>query len=287
MAGGKGTRLFPLTYAVSKQLLPIYDKPMVYYPISVLMLAGIRDILIISTPQDLPSYQRLFGTGSRFGINIEYAEQAEPNGLAEAFIIGENFIHDSNICLILGDNIFYGQKFSPLLHKAASKSVGATVFGYQVNDPRRFGVVAFDEHQRVKSIEEKPEHPQSNFAVTGLYFYDNSVIEIAKALKPSRRGELEISDVNREYMRKNMLSVELLGRGFTWFDTGTHDSFSAASDFVKTIEQHQGFKIACLEEIAHSKDWISDRDVDDAVKSYAKTPYGDYLERYLHTIRSA
>lgn len=284
LAGGAGTRLRPLTNGVSKHLLPVYDKPMVYYPISVLMLAGIRDILIISTPCDLGSYQRLLGDGSRFGVKFNYAKQSEPNGIAEAFIIGENFIQDSNVCLILGDNIFYGQKFSPLLKRAVSRSKGATVFGYQVNDPHRFGVIEFDERQNVKSIVEKPKFPKSNFAVTGLYFYDNSVVEIAKQVKPSSRGELEISDVNRVYLSERLLNVELLGRGFTWLDTGTHDSLNEASNFVRAIETHQGFKIACLEEIAHANDWITSCDLENAINLHSQTSYSMYLEKYLQRV---
>jgi glucose-1-phosphate thymidylyltransferase len=257
---------------------------MVYYPISVLMLAGIRDILIISTPHDLNSYQRLLGNGSRFGVKFDYAKQGKPNGIAEAFIIAEDFIEDSNVCLILGDNIFYGQNFSPLLKSAVSRLKGATVFGYQVNDPHRFGVIEFDDYQNVKSIEEKPKFPKSNFAVTGLYFYDNSVIEIAKTIEPSSRCELEISDVNQIYLNERLLNVELLGRGFTWLDTGTYDSLNEASNFVRTIEQHQGFKIACLEEIAHANTWIANRDLENAINLNAQTSYGIYLQKYLKRI---
>lgn len=287
MAGGSGTRLYPITLGISKHLIPIYDKPMIFYPISVLMLAGIRDILIISSPDALPAYRRLLGCGERFGINLEYAEQAKPTGLADAFIIGESFIQNDSVCLILGDNIFYGHNFTSILRKAMSLKKGATIFGYKVNDPYRYGVVEFDESFRVKSIEEKPKDPKSNFAITGVYFYDNSVIEIAKQIKPSDRGETEISDINKQYLNDDLLSVELLGRGFTWLDTGTHDSLNEASNFVKTIEQHQGFKIACLEEIAYSKMWLDDDGMQRAIKKHEKTAYGHYLLNYFERCRHA
>jgi len=277
LAGGSGTRLNPLTKGVSKQLLPVYDKPMIYYPISVLMLADIKDILIITTPQDLASYQRLLGNGQIFGLNISYEVQDKPNGLAEAFIIGEEFIGDDNVALILGDNIFYGQGFTPTLLNAKSKKIGATVFGYSVKDPSRFGVVEFDRHMRAISIEEKPSKPKSNMAVTGLYFYDNSVINIAKAVKPSARGELEITSINDAYLKQGNLSVEILGRGFAWLDTGTYESLLEASHFVQTIEMRQGYKIACLEEIAFSKGWLSIEQVKKSAESMDKNSYGKYL----------
>ncbi len=277
LAGGSGTRLFPSTRVVSKQLLPIYDKPMVYYPISVLMLAGIRDILVISTPTDLPLYERLLGDGSRFGTSLSYAAQPQPQGLAQAFLIGEDFIGDDCVTLVLGDNIFYGTAFSPKLLSASQRTVGATVFGYQVHDPTRFGVVEIDAHGRAISIEEKPENPMSDLAVTGLYFYDNDVVEIAKNVKPSDRGELEITSVNLEYMQQGRLSVEVLGRGYTWLDTGTHDSLLEASLFVKTIERHQGYKLACLEEIAFNNGWLSDADISAIVDALDGTTYGDYV----------
>ena len=277
LAGGSGTRLYPITKGVSKQLLPIYDKPMIYYPISVLMLAGIKDVLIISTPDDIESFQRSLGDGSDFGIHLEYAVQPSPDGLAQAFIIGEKFIGTSSVCLVLGDNIFYGQGFTPMLHEAVSRQKGATVFGYQVKDPERFGVVAFDENKRVISLEEKPNHPKSNFAVTGLYFYDNNVIDIAKQVTPSERGELEITTINQAYMKRGQLNVELLGRGFAWLDTGTHESLLEASQFVETIEKRQGYKVACLEEIAYNNGWLSKQQVLKVAKNMNKNSYGQYL----------
>ncbi|MDO6645474.1 glucose-1-phosphate thymidylyltransferase RfbA [Acinetobacter guillouiae] len=277
LAGGSGTRLYPITMGTSKQLLPIYDKPMIYYPLSVLMLAGINEVLIISTPEDLPNYEKMLGTGNEIGLKLSYKVQPSPDGLAQAFILGEEFIGDDNVCLILGDNIFYGQSFGAQLKRAAEKTVGATVFGYYVNDPERFGVVDFDAVGKALSIEEKPEQPKSNYAVTGLYFYDNKVIEIAKNIKPSHRGELEITDVNNVYLQQERLNVELLGRGFAWLDTGTHDSLLEASQFVQTVEHRQGLKIACLEEIAFNNGWIDANQLLNRATFFKKTGYGQYL----------
>ena len=277
LAGGSGTRLYPITQGVSKQLLPIYDKPMIFYPLSVLMLAGIREVLIISTSDDVGGYKRLLSDGAHFGIKITYEEQQKPDGLAQAFTIGEEFIGSDSVCLVLGDNIFYGQGFTPKLLEAASRKNGATIFGYQVKDPERFGVVEFDDKMNVVSVEEKPNHPKSNYAVTGLYFYDNDVVDIAKRVEPSARGELEITCVNNAYLKRGDLKVELLGRGFAWLDTGTHDSLLEAGSFVQTIEHRQGLKVACLEEIAYRSGWISKERLLKQANILSKTEYGEYL----------
>ncbi|CEA14955.1 MAG: glucose-1-phosphate thymidylyltransferase RfbA [Fermentimonas sp.] len=284
LAGGSGSRLYPITKGVSKQMLPIFDKPMIYYPISTLMLAGIKDILIISTPADLPGFKRLLGDGSDYGVNFEYAEQPSPDGLAQAFIIGEDFIGNDSVCLILGDNIFYGQSFRLMLQQAVANTENnrqATIFGYYVNDPERYGVVEFDINNKVKSIEEKPKNPKSNYAVVGLYFYPNSVVEIAKNIKPSARGELEITTVNEMYLNKEQLNLQLLGRGFAWLDTGTHDSLSEASTFIEVLEKRQGLKIACLEEIALLNGWISREDIKRIAEPMKKNQYGQYLLRLI------
>lgn len=279
LAGGSGTRLYPITKGISKQLIPIYDKPMIYYPLSTLMLAGIRDILVISTPEYTPLFESLLGDGSDFGINLSYKVQEHPNGLAEAFILGKEFIGSDSVCLILGDNIYYGSGLSKQLQEAAKKEDGATVFGYHVNDPERFGVVEFDENMHALSIEEKPEHPKSNYAVTGLYFYDNDVVEIAENLKPSDRGELEITDVNKEYLRRGKLDVKLMGRGYAWLDTGTHDSMLEAASFISTIQKRQNLKVACLEEIAYRMHWISREKLIELAQPLKKNDYGQYLLR--------
>lgn len=284
LAGGSGSRLYPITKGVSKQMLPIFDKPMIYYPISTLMLAGIKDILIISTPADLPGFKRLLGDGSDYGVNFEYAEQPSPDGLAQAFIIGEDYIGNDSVCLILGDNIFYGQSFRLMLQQAVANTENnrqATIFGYYVNDPERYGVVEFDINNKVKSIEEKPKNPKSNYAVVGLYFYPNSVVEIAKNIKPSARGELEITTVNEMYLNKEQLNLQLLGRGFAWLDTGTHDSLSEASTFIEVLEKRQGLKIACLEEIALLNGWISREDIKRIAEPMKKNQYGQYLLRLI------
>jgi glucose-1-phosphate thymidylyltransferase len=286
LAGGAGTRLHPITRGISKQLLPVYDKPMVYYPLSVLMLAGIRDVLLITTPEDQASYQRLLGNGSAFGIHLQYAIQPRPDGLAQAFIIGERFIGSSAVCLVLGDNVFFGQGFSPKLKEAATRQRGATVFGYQVKDPERFGVVEFDGAMRAVSIEEKPAKPKSHYAVTGLYFYDNDVVEMARRVQPSHRGELEITSINQMYLERGDLFVELLGRGFAWLDTGTHESLLEASMFVHTIEKRQGFKIACLEEIALNQGWLDVRAVRTRAAELIKSEYGVYLMSVAEEFRA-
>ncbi|WP_018716305.1 glucose-1-phosphate thymidylyltransferase RfbA [Arhodomonas aquaeolei] len=278
MAGGRGTRLTPITRAVSKQLLPIYDKPMIYYPLSVLMLAGIREILIITTPEDAPAYRQLLGDGHAFGIHLEYATQPQPNGLAEAFTIGADFLDGHPACLVLGDNIFYGAQFSPRLTEADSRAHGATLFGYQVKDPERFGVAEFDRNGKVVAIEEKPAHPRSQYAITGLYFYDNRVVDMARDIRPSARGELEITDINRQYLEKGELHIERLGRGFAWLDTGTHASLLEAAQFVETIERRQGFKIACLEEIAWRNGWLDEEAILAAAHTVRGTEYADYLQ---------
>ncbi|WP_430973548.1 glucose-1-phosphate thymidylyltransferase RfbA [Sunxiuqinia rutila] len=282
LAGGSGTRLYPITKSISKQIIPVYDKPMIYYPLSVLMLAGIREILIISTPQDIPLYEDLLGDGSQFGIQLSYAVQPSPDGLAQAFVIGEEFIGDDQVCLILGDNIFYGYNFSQILTEAGELEDGALVFGYYVNDPERYGVVDFDEQGQVLSVEEKPKEPKSNYAVTGLYFYSNDVVEKAKSLRPSARGEYEITDLNRLYLEEQRLKVQLLGRGFAWLDTGTHDSLLQASNFIATIEQRQGLKVSCLEEIAFKKGYIDKEQLLKLAEPLMKNQYGQYLYNLAH-----
>ena len=281
LAGGSGTRLYPITRGISKQLIPVYDKPMIYYPLSTLMLSGIRDVLIISTPEYMPLFQKLLGDGSELGMNFSYKVQEQPNGLAEAFILGEDFIGNDSVCLILGDNIFYGAGLSQLLQSAAAKSEGATVFGYHVNDPERFGVVEFDENMHALSIEEKPKHPKSNYAVTGLYFYDNDVVDIAKNIQPSARGELEITDVNTEYLRNGKLDVKLMGRGYAWLDTGTHDAMLEASNFIATIEKRQNLKVASLEEIAYRMGYVDANQLYQLAQPLKKNDYGQYLLRLL------
>lgn len=288
LAGGSGTRLYPITKGVSKQLLPVYDKPMIYYPISVLMLSGIRDILIISTPQDLPAFKRLLGDGSDYGVSFEYAEQPSPDGLAQAFIIGEEFIGNDSVCLVLGDNIFYGSFFTKMLKEAvhtAENEQKATVFGYWVNDPERYGVAEFDKERNCLSLEEKPEHPKSNYAVVGLYFYPNKVVEVAKKVKPSARGELEITSVNQQFLVDKELKVQILGRGFAWLDTGTHDSLSDAGTFIEAIEKRQGLKVACLEGIAYRKGWITENKMRDLAKPMAKNQYGQYLLKVIDELK--
>jgi len=281
LAGGSGTRLYPITRGISKQLIPVYDKPMIYYPLSTLMLSGIRDVLIISTPEYMPLFQKLLGDGSELGMNFSYKVQEQPNGLAEAFILGEDFIGNDSVCLILGDNIFYGAGLSQLLQSAAAKSEGATVFGYHVNDPERFGVVEFDENMHALSIEEKPKHPKSNYAVTGLYFYDNDVVDIAKSIQPSARGELEITDVNTEYLRNGKLDVKLMGRGYAWLDTGTHDAMLEASNFIATVEKRQNLKVASLEEIAYRMGYVDANQLYQLAQPLKKNDYGQYLLRLL------